>query len=785
MSSIVAGVTSPALTAAGFVQMRQADWVSYLNNAWTAQFGSNVNLDPRSNNGQIIAIMSERFALLCELIEAVYQASYPAGATGVSVDNILALSGLQRLAARPTVTQPTPLVAADGTTQYGLVVLGTPGTVVPAATQISDTATPPDVFTIDNAVTIAAAANAVQGLVVSAMPTTGSYQLGITAPSGAQLTTAPIAYNAMDQVTQLLWATAPTSGTFTLSVGSTTTPPQPYNVTAAALASALGTGLGVSGVTATGSQSAGIVITWPAAAIPVLTPSTDASAPSVVNSVQSAINALVDSGTSLLPYTDVTVTGVSSWSIAFGANAASSGQPSSGAKQQPLITVASNTLQSGNLVVNLTLSTLTPGAPAQGIATATCTASGPLVVKALALNQIVTPVSGLTAVVNQLDCVPGAAVETDTQALQRRSGLLAAQAQGTLRAAIRSVSSVPGVTTALAFANTTNAAQQVITFASSPTAGTYQLFAGTSSTAAISGTAQAPAVQAALAALSGFSNVTVSGSVAYGFTVDFGGAQGGQAIPLMQVANNTTSVTVNVAYGRAPHSVELVVQGGSNTAVGQALYAALPSGIATYGAPVLSTTATVVAGSAVASVAQTTGLTVGLTMVCFGLVGGTTITQISGNNVTLSVAAISTYSNVPANFMNAALVLDSNNHPVLVQFSRPVPVPVYVALSIVTDTYVVPGYPASGKNPSALWSPGNVPVLQASIAAAVNAVPIGGTIVGMGTNGLLQSFGTTPGMYTFSMNFGTAPNPTSFANVQLLPEQQAVGSVQNIAVSYT
>ena len=214
---------------------------------------------------------------------------------------------------------------------------------------------------------------------------------------------------------------------------------------------------------------------------------------------------------------------------------------------------------------------------------------------------------------------------------------------------------------------------------------------------------------------------------------------------MLVVANNTTGVGITVAYGRPPHSLEMVVAGGSNAAVAEAIYTAAPAGIATYGAPVLRTTASVAAGSAACTVSSSAGLAPGMLARCMGLPQGTLIAAVSGQTLTLSASAIASYSNTAATFGYGALLSDANSNPVLVAFSRPQLLPVYVVLTLVTDTFLVPGNPASGVNPAAMFAPASVATVEAAIAAAINAVPIGGTLVGLGTNGLLSCFSSVPG----------------------------------------
>lgn len=124
------------------------------------------------------------------------------------------------------------------------------------------------------------------------------------------------------------------------------------------------------------------------------------------------------------------------------------------------------------------------------------TATGTLAAPSGTLTVISTAVAGLTSVVNPLDAVIGAAVETDAALRLRRTGLLRAQGNAALAAVQAKVFAVTGVTAALAYQN--------------------------------------------------------AGDVTDGA-------------------------------GRPPHSVEVVVQGGTDAAVASALFGALAGGIASYG----------------------------------------------------------------------------------------------------------------------------------------------------------------------------------------------------------
>jgi hypothetical protein len=463
------------------------------------------------------------------------------------------------------------------------------------------------------------------------------------------------------------------------------------------------------------------VINWGAIADPVTTIGTNTTGALItfVDSVQSSINNLHDVPAASYPYTDVTVTvGASGFNFNFGALSPLPSQPSSGAQAQPLMTVPSNTLMAGASVTNIQVANSVIGAPAQGTGTATCTQTGPNFVAAGSINTIGSPISGWTGVSNQLDCQTGSNVEDDTQALVRRSNELNAQANGPLLAIQEKVSLVAGVTAVLGFQNLNDAALQMYTFSPIPTSGTYHLNINGQTTTSIAYNAIASTIQTAVQALPGFSAALVTGNLSSGFTIDFNGSLGGQPVPLLTIVNNTTGVTITPAFGRPGHSIEMVVQGGDDTEIAQAILASKPAGIQTYG------------------------------------------------NVSV-------------------IVTDSAQNIYTISFSRPQQIPIYVVITLLTDTFNTPGNPGSGLNPKAKFSPGSISTIQQDVVNTGNETPIGGTVTGFGTNGLIGCFDAVPGIVNYTMFFGIAPNPTQNINIPLLPEQVAVFETFNVAVSYT
>lgn len=865
-------MTNFGLTPQGFVPMRQSDCITDLQQGFIGRFGQNVNLDDSSVFGQIVGIMAERNALLWEALQDTYNSQYPSGAEGVSVDNLLSLNGIQKLAASNTKTNPSPLAQGNGIVLNGLVLYGTPGTVIPQGAIVQTSATPPAQFTLDASVTIGSPVNAIQQLLFSNAATQGHYSLGLGVPSGATVATSPIPYGAAAQKTAITFSGTPSSGTYVLALGDQVTTTLTYSATAEVVQAAI-RALGYTGAAVTGLQATGYTVTWPAGAQPFVTSNATtlsfgsmptsgsftmtyngASTPAlpfsasaaeiqaavialtgaqnlvlipngsgytfswgqptapalavganslgvsltykstyslnvtmaVANSAQAYLNQIIDPGTGLRPFTDVAVTSISGgFGVNFGANTPMTGQPTSGAQAVPLCTVATNTLQAGTALTNLAVVNAQMGQPALGIGSATCTVQGPSVVAAGALSVIGTPIAGWSSVTNQLDTITGSLSETDTQALARRATLLSTRASGPLDAIVQRVRQITGVAAALGFANLRTQAQQVISFSSAPTSGSYRLVINGEVTTAIPYSAGASEVQAAIQAMPDFGAAQVTGTVAYGLTLDFGGALGGQAIPLMSVAQNTTGVAVTARFGRPGKSVEIVVQGGKDSDVASAIFEALPAGISSYASPIANTAASYSAGSSTMQVASNEDLAIGQAVFGQGIQTGTVIGSIAGDSITLSRPAISTYANVPVYTATVVSAFDVNSNPQLIGFTRPQPVPIYVSVSLVTDYFNIPGNAASGVNPYAKFSPQSASVIQDNLIAIGNAVPIGGTLVAMGTNGFVGAFNSVAGVSSYTLTFGASPNPTAASNLQLQPQQVASVQSFNVAVSFS
>ncbi len=119
-----------SLTSTGFALKRQTQFIAELQERFRDVFGADINVDtlnPDSVGGQLIGIFSERFALLYEMAQALYDAGDPSAAEGIALDHLANILGISRKAATSTIAKVT--------------LTGVAGTVVPAGAQYStDTA---------------------------------------------------------------------------------------------------------------------------------------------------------------------------------------------------------------------------------------------------------------------------------------------------------------------------------------------------------------------------------------------------------------------------------------------------------------------------------------------------------------------------------------------------------------------------------------------------------------------------------------------------------------------
>jgi hypothetical protein len=736
--------TTYGLTVQGFVAKPQQVIIEEINASLQNTFGANINLGAESVFGQMVGIFSEREALIWQLAEAVYSSQYPTGAEGVSVDNILALNNQQRAKAKPTKTAATPIIDLSLITLNGLVLYGVPGTIVPKDSLIDTTASPAKVFKLDAAVTIGSPANCVQSIFLSSVPDSGNYTLSFTrGPKQAGnvfkdtlstiLTTSTILYNALTNQAKVSFSASPTSGTFKFTLTRAGTASVTafinWNDNAATIQGAIAALIGYSGVTVSGTIAAGLTITYGAISQPILTVTNNTLSngspvtATVIDSVQAVVNNLLDG--SVYPFTDVACSGfVTGLLFTFGSLTAIGSNPTNYNQPQPIIKQASNTMLTGITVVNMNIVMTTTGVgigdltSGVTVGAATCNENGPNFVAAGTLTVIGTPTSGWSGVYNELDCTTGSNAATDTQALQTRSTLLAAQANGPLQSIVEKVLQVPNVIQAKGFANLTDAAQQTVTWASVPGSGHWRLQLGAEQTTNINFDDGAALIQSHIrSAITELNNCLVTGDYTFGFVIDPNGSNGNQSVGILSIVSNTTGVVATVAFGRPPHSFEIVVEGGSDQAIAQAIYGSEPAGIGSY--------------------------------------GSTTVQ-----------------------------IFDAFNNPINISFSRPIAVPIYVSIALTTDIYNTPGDSGSGVNPQAKFNPQSISTIQNDIITIGDLVDIGGIVIGFGTDGLIGAFNNIPGIVSYTLFFGIAPNPVTNTNIQMQSEQVPLFETFNVIVSY-
>lgn len=165
------------LTTTGFIKKRQPEIQDELQEKFRAAFGNEINLLPTSIFGQVIGIFSEREASLWDLLEEIYNSAFPDTATGVSLDNACALTGVTRLEATYSIVTAR--------------VFGTLLTLIPIGSIFSVSGIPDNRFVSITEGEVHAGINEIQRLTFSAVPVTGTWSITYNGQ-----TTSSLAYNA-------------------------------------------------------------------------------------------------------------------------------------------------------------------------------------------------------------------------------------------------------------------------------------------------------------------------------------------------------------------------------------------------------------------------------------------------------------------------------------------------------------------------------------------------------------------------------------------------------------
>jgi len=227
---------------------------------------------------------------------------------------------------------------------------------------------------------------------------------GTSTPAGTQFSVlnSPTSIFALNNTTVLgpgqsciqtiMFSTVPTSGQWELGINGSGTVELAYNVTASQLQSAIQSLNYCQGCTVTGNFTSGFTVTF---------------------------------------------------------NGAGTG----GFMVQPQFTVLQNTLMNSVPAAVTIATAITQAGIDQASVTVTATADGPVIANAGTLTVIVTPVSGLTNVLNIQDAVLGRLVETDNAYRTRMADELQIAGAGTVEAIRSRLLATPGVTSALVYEN--------------------------------------------------------------------------------------------------------------------------------------------------------------------------------------------------------------------------------------------------------------------------------------------------------------------------------------------
>jgi uncharacterized phage protein gp47/JayE len=105
-------IDSYGLTADGINLPRAADWLTLIQGDYEERTGLVIDWERDVFLGSMAAVCADRLGELSEITQAVYDALVPGNATGVQLDSIVALSGVERQ--RATYSQATVTLGTTG-----------------------------------------------------------------------------------------------------------------------------------------------------------------------------------------------------------------------------------------------------------------------------------------------------------------------------------------------------------------------------------------------------------------------------------------------------------------------------------------------------------------------------------------------------------------------------------------------------------------------------------------------------------------------------------------------
>ena len=163
--------------------------------------------------------------------------------------------------------------------------------------------------------------------------------------------------------------------------------------------------------------------------------------------------AMIQSAIQALPFcSGCVVTGT----VAGGFTITFAGPGTGGLMVQPQFQLISTTLLNGSSMAVTPVTLITQAGIDQANVTVIATATGPIIANAGTLTNIVTPVTGLTNVLNIQDALVGTNVESDNAYRVRMNEELQIAGAGTVEAIRSKLLAVAGVTSALVYENTSD-----------------------------------------------------------------------------------------------------------------------------------------------------------------------------------------------------------------------------------------------------------------------------------------------------------------------------------------
>ncbi len=532
------------LTPQGFKIKRLPDIHAENQNLLLAAFGE-INLDPQSIFGQLIGVLSKVEADIWENMQDVYFSQYPNSAEGISLDNVVQLNAITRLAAQQT--------------NVTAVCAGLEGTLINqgALARIPDTGA---VFFCQTDTFItrsrAASANVQVGLAAAQSYTviinnqaltyslpiitfTGSFVSGNSIVATLNGTTLPaVPFNTSNNQTLADLAAAMAANPDVLSA-------TPTNPNIISIVPVLGKNVIVNSIVITGGAS------QPTYAITFNTPT--------VNAISQNLTSIINSAISTVLATDL----IGSLSI-----------------------VADDPDVPFSISVGTNLSVSSQSSPITFLSQDFAPIAAPI----NTLVEILTPISGWNSINNPKAGVTGRFIETDAELRIRRNNSIRLLGAGTVESIrARLLQQVTGVTSAFIFENRTMTQEpiDIVLNQDLVTGNTITIVFNTIQTLPIVtfatshlDTMNAIAVvianqpQIASAVVGGTANRTITVSMKEAVEV---------AITTFSVTGGASQAQAVFKGGRLAKSFEAVVEGGSDADVANKIWLTKPAGIQTFG----------------------------------------------------------------------------------------------------------------------------------------------------------------------------------------------------------